>query len=47
VFAGFCQSGGLIDGHHVEMPVGHYTAAIMLPTILQQIGALIRGPAQP
>ncbi|HZJ14921.1 MAG TPA: prolyl oligopeptidase family serine peptidase [Chthoniobacteraceae bacterium] len=43
----FAKAAGLIDGHHVEMPVGHYTAAIMLPTILQQIGALIRGPAQP
>jgi dienelactone hydrolase len=43
----FAKAAGLIDGHHIEMPVGHYSAAIMLPTILQQIGALIRGPAQP
>ena len=29
--------------HHIELPVGHYTAALMMPVILQQTADIIRG----
>lgn len=32
-----------LDKHHIELPVGHYTAAFMMPVILQQTADIIRG----
>lgn len=40
----FAKAAGLVGGHHVEMPVGHYSAVTMLPSVLQQIVGLIRSP---
>ncbi len=42
----FAKAAGL-DKHHVELPVGHYTAAMMLPVILQQTADIVRGVATP
>ncbi len=32
-----------LNAHHIELPVGHYTAVVMLPVILQQTADIIRG----
>jgi dienelactone hydrolase len=32
-----------LDKHHVELPVGHYTAAFMIPVIMQQTADIVRG----
>lgn len=34
-----------LDKHHIELPVGHYTAALMIPVILQQTADIVRGVA--
>jgi dienelactone hydrolase len=40
----FAKAAGLdAKKHHVELPVGHYTAALMLPVILQQAADILRG----
>ena len=36
-----------LNAHHIELPVGHYTAAVMLPVILQQTADIVRGIAPP
>jgi dienelactone hydrolase len=41
----FAKAAKLDAAHHVEMPVGHYTAALLLPTILTNISDLLRGRA--
>lgn len=45
----FAAAAGLAGEHHRELPVGHYSAALLLPVILQQIGDLIgqSAPATP
>ena len=43
----FAKAAGLDAAHHIEMPVGHYTAALMLPTILAQISELLHGRPLP
>ena len=45
----FAKAAKLTGGHHVELPVGHSTAALMLPAILTNIGDLLHGraPAAP
>lgn len=32
-----------LDKHHIELPVGHYSAALMIPVILQQTADIVRG----
>ena len=39
----FANAARLDAAHHFEMPVGHYTAAILLPTILTNISDLLHG----
>ena len=39
----FAKAAKLEAGHHFEMPVGHYTAALLLPTILTNISDLLHG----
>ena len=39
----FAKAAGLVGKHHVELPVGHYSAAIMIPVILQQTADIIMG----
>ncbi len=41
----FASAAGLAGEHHRELPVGHYSAALLLPVILQQIGDLIGTPS--
>jgi dienelactone hydrolase len=41
----FAKAARLDAGHHIELPVGHYTAAVMIPVILQQTADIIRGTA--
>lgn len=36
-----------LDKHHIELPVGHYTAVIMIPVILQQTADIVRGITAP
>lgn len=43
----FAKAAGLDANHHVELPVGHYTAVIMIPVILQQTADIIRGIETP
>ena len=45
----FAKAAKLDAAHHIELPVGHYTAALMLPAILTNIGDLLHGraPATP
>jgi dienelactone hydrolase len=38
----FAKAASLPDGHHLVMPVGHYTAAVLLPIALNQIGNAMR-----
>ena len=40
-------AAGLDAEHHRELPVGHYSAALLLPVILGQIGDLILDPRPP
>ena len=39
----FAKAAQLRPDHHFELPVGHYTAAILLPTILGNISDLLKG----
>ena len=39
----FAKTAKLDDAHHFQLPVGHYTAALMLPAILTNIGDLLHG----
>jgi dienelactone hydrolase len=39
----FAKAARLDDEHHVELPVGHYTAVIMAPVILQQTADIMLG----
>lgn len=42
----FARAAGLVTkNHHVELPVGHYTAAVMLPVIMQQSADILKGTA--
>jgi dienelactone hydrolase len=41
----FAKAAGLVGKHHVELPVGHYSAAIMIPVILQQTADIVTGAA--
>ncbi len=41
----FAKAAKLDAAHHVELPVGHYTAALLLPTILTNISDLLHGRA--
>jgi len=35
-----------LDRNHIELPVGHYTAALMIPVILQQTADIVHGVAR-
>ena len=37
--AALVDAAGLPDGHHVRMPVDHYSGAVLLPLIIQQMAA--------
>ena len=39
----FAKAAQLKADHHFELPVGHYTAAFLLPTILTNISDLLHG----
>ena len=39
----FVEAAQLKDGHHVEYPVGHYTAALFMPSMLERIHDLMMG----
>jgi hypothetical protein len=39
----FAKSARLPQEHHLEMPVGHYTAAFLLPVTLKQMLNLLQG----
>ena len=39
----FAKAARLTPEHHFQLPVGHYTAAILLPTILTNISDLLHG----
>lgn len=39
----FAKAAGLDAAHHVQLPVGHYTAVVMLPVILQKSADLLLG----
>ena len=39
----FAKAAQLQPDHHFELPVGHYTAAFLLPTILTNISDLLHG----
>lgn len=39
----FAKAAGLDSQHHFVLPVGHYTAALLLPTILTSISDLLHG----
>jgi dienelactone hydrolase len=41
----FAKAAGLPDGHHLVLPVGHYTAAVLLPIALGQIHNAMRKAA--
>ena len=41
----FAKAARLTPEHHFQLPVGHYTAAVLLPTILTNISDLLRGRA--
>ncbi len=34
-----------LEKNHIELPVGHYTAALMIPVILQQTADIVKGAA--
>ena len=40
----FAAAAKLDAAHHIELPVGHYTAAILMPLILPRINELMRQP---
>jgi hypothetical protein len=42
----FAKAAGLDAEHHVQLPVGHYSAVIMLPVILQKSADLLLGTAK-
>ena len=42
----FATAGKLDRDHHIELPVGHYTAAILMPLILPRINELMRAPGK-
>ncbi|HEX2749244.1 MAG TPA: prolyl oligopeptidase family serine peptidase [Verrucomicrobiales bacterium] len=42
----FAKAAGLDADHHIQLPVGHYTAVVMLPVILQKSADLLLGTAQ-
>lgn len=39
----FVEAAQLKDDHHVEYPVGHYTAALFMPSMLERIHDLMMG----
>ncbi len=42
----FAAAGKLTKDHHIQLPVGHYTAAILMPLILPRINELMRAPGK-
>ena len=42
----FATAGRLTKDHHIQLPVGHYTAAILMPLILPRINELMRAPGK-
>ena len=42
----FATAGKLDATHHIQLPVGHYTAAILMPLILPRINELMRAPSE-
>ena len=42
----FATAGHLAKDHHIQLPVGHYTAAILMPLILPRINELMRAPGK-
>jgi len=43
----FAKAANLDKDHHVELPVGHYTAAVLMPLILPKINELMRATPAP
>ncbi len=43
----FAKAAGLDATHHIRLPVGHYSAALMLPVIMRQSAALLLGTPLP
>ncbi len=41
----FAKAAGLIDGHHQQLPAGHYTAAAFIPVILDKVAQVMLTPA--
>jgi hypothetical protein len=39
----FAKAASLDAAHHIQLPVGHYTAAVMLPVILKQTADILNG----
>lgn len=42
----FAKAACLDAGHHIQLPVGHYTAALLLPIIMQQSADILKGVAK-
>lgn len=42
----FATAGKLAKDHHIQLPVGHYTAALLMPLILPRINELMRAPGK-